>query len=582
MSDAMLSELAKIISQKAVKTVFQPIISLRDGVVLGYEALSRITCKSRIRNTDALFTLAGKEDRLWELEILCRTIAFDTVVRNQIVRPGQKLFVNVNPNIMHDKAYQKGLTRDMLELHGIRPESIVFEITEREAIGNMASFISAVENYKSQDYQIAIDDAGAGYSGLNLINDIAPDFIKLDMKLIRDINRDNLKYALVKGMIELSRIAGIFLIAEGIETCEEMSTLISLGVQYGQGYFIQHPKEQIEGIRSEVLQAIEEFNRKKNFSQSGQLSNIYIEKLNCYTDITGPDVPVQQIYNHFVHHPDCFGMCVLEDGKPAGIVTRDKLTLALSGYYGFTLHQKKPISQLMDREFMSVDHKMPISAVSSIAMSRSNDRLYDFIVVTKEGRYIGTVTVRDLLQKSTEIEIAAARHQNPLSGLPGNMVIEQKLSECLRDGNPFSVAYFDIDNFKAYNDVYGFEQGDQIIKLLADILSGLPDRQFVGHVGGDDFVIIAPGHLGSDDFEEITKRFEREMFRYYSDEDVRKGYIETLNRQGESERFPLTGLTVVVGNNKAIHCDTVSEFTEKLAKMKKTAKQKRKLMQRGA
>ena len=135
-----------------------------------------------------------------------------------------------------------------------------------------------------------------------------------------------------------------------------------------------------------------------------------------------------------------------------------------------------------------------------------SDKLYDFIVVTENDKYIGTVTIKDLLQKTSEIEVSAAKHQNPLTGLPGNLIIEQKLQHCVANTSKYSVAYLDIDNFKAYNDVYGFEHGDLVIKLLADILrNNFSNEQFIGHIGGDDFTVIINDIVWEDFFTSIKE-----------------------------------------------------------------------------
>jgi len=187
---------------------------------------------------------------------------------------------------------------------------------------------------------------------------------------------------------------------------------------------------------------------------------------------------------------------------PVGIITQEKLALKLSGHFGFSLYQNKPISQVMDKNFLSVDYRTPLSIVSLMAMSRPYDKLYDFIVVTENEKCIGTVTIKNLLEKTTEIEVSAAKHLNPLSGLPGNLIIEQTLSHCVSGKNHYSAAYLDIDNFKAYNDVYGFANGDLIIKLLADILREfLAKETFIGHVGGDNFVVIIEKHVKENYFK---------------------------------------------------------------------------------
>ncbi len=253
-----------IIKTKAIKSVFQPIISLKDGSILGHEALSRITYDSSIKSPEMLFSVASEHGRLWELELLCRTTALKAAYKSMVPPYDKMLFLNVNPNVMHDENFKKGFTRDFLLQFNIKPQHIVFEITERNVILDMQGFLSAISHYRGQGYTVAIDDAGAGYSGLNLISDINPNYIKLDMKLIRGIHQDGLKYALVKGMAELSKISRINLIAEGIESYEELKTLIGLGVQYGQGFYIQRPSESIMDIPDGLISAIRRLREKRH------------------------------------------------------------------------------------------------------------------------------------------------------------------------------------------------------------------------------------------------------------------------------------------------------------------------------
>ncbi len=140
-------------------------------------------------------------------------------------------------------------------------KDIVFEITERNVIEDMEGFQNTIVNYKSQGYKIAIDDTGAGYSGLNLISEVCPDYIKLDMYLIRNIEKNRIKYAIIKGMSEFSKESRIPIIAEGIETYEELEKLIELGVEYGQGYYIQRPNCIIKEIDEKVIRDISSINQ---------------------------------------------------------------------------------------------------------------------------------------------------------------------------------------------------------------------------------------------------------------------------------------------------------------------------------
>ena len=142
-------------------------------------------------------------------------------------------------------------------------ETIVFEITEKEAIVNLTHFKKTVSHYKEQLYQIAIDDVGSGYSGLNILTDIHPHFMKLDMQLIRNIDRDQTKQSLVKSLCEFAAHSQIDIIAEGIETEKELAKLIELGVRFGQGYYIQKPNPDLLPIREEVIALIIDENKRK-------------------------------------------------------------------------------------------------------------------------------------------------------------------------------------------------------------------------------------------------------------------------------------------------------------------------------
>jgi len=574
MSDNIDKELDRIIEEKLIKAVFQPIISLRDGQILGHEALSRITCQSIIPNTEELFQLAGEHNRLWDLELLCRVKSLEAAYIQMKTPYDKKLFVNVNPRIMHDIKFRDGFTKEYLKKYDITPENIIFEITERDAIKDMESFQSVVEHYKNQQYQIAIDDAGAGYSGLNLISDIRPHYLKLDMKIIRGIDKDSLKRALVKSMIEFSNITNIGLIAEGIETKDEMKTLVSMGVQYGQGYFIQRPDEKIKEIDLKLIEYLNDLNRKKNHIQGTKLSSIYIDNICTTTKTLSPNIKVEQVFDEFKQDNNIYSMCIVSEERVLGIITRENLTLRLSGRYGFCLNQKKEITTIMDNEYLEVDYQTPISTVCFLAMERENSKLYDMIVVTKDEKYYGTVTIKDLLQKTTEIDIVNARNQNPLSGLPGNAIIEHEMNQCISYKNNYSVLYLDIDNFKAFNDVYGFESGDVVIKILAKTLvKYIGKDDFVGHIGGDDFVVILDNYNWEEVGQNIISNFVEEAQMLYKQEDREGGFITTTNRHGQIENFPLISLTIALVTNKERTYKNTYELTEELAKLKKKGKQ---------
>lgn len=563
--------LHQVIRYEDIRPVFQPIISLRDGAVLGYEALSRGPRGTQLEDPETLFTVAQKCDLLWSLELLCHSKALSAMGN---LNQKAKLFLNVNPNVIQDAKFNEDFIEGQLSKFGVEPESIVFEITEKAAITNINEFKKIVSNYKGQDYQIAIDDAGAGYSGLNLISDVRPHYLKLDINLIRGIHKDSVKQALVKGMYEFSKTTGTYLIAEGVETLQELRTLIHIGVHYAQGYYIQKPAPNILPIEPEIYRAIIGINEKKNHIYGGNLSEIYIGHLCNDVMAVNKNVAISQAYDRLQKNGEFHGFCVTrEDGTAIGVVTKAMISAAM-GAKGENPYARKKVSSIMSQDFLSVDYKTPISVVGMLAMSRPDDAVYDFITVTENSRYMGIVTIKDLLNRTMEIKVTNATLLNPLTELPGNIVAEKALQRVLAEKDPRCVLYFDIDNFKAYNDVYGFANGDRLIKYLASIIrSEINSADFVGHTGGDDFIVITdPG--GTDDLcRRIMDIFDMAVPNFYKKEDAGNGYIIAKNRHGFEEQYQLVSLSIAGISTMRKSYPNVFCISEEASRIRKECKQ---------
>lgn len=256
-------ELEQIIEDELVYPVFQPIVDLSSGEILGYEALSRLKKTDVIKDPETLLKLAGLYARIWDVEQLCRKKILKWVSKNSDVFEDKKIFMNVNPLVMTDINFKQGFTKRYIEKHNINSNQIVIEITEHSAVTDMREFRSAVEHYKEQGYAIAVDDAGSCYSGLNLICDVKPHYLKLDIEIIREICTDAVKCAMVKSFVEFAKLTGIKLIAEGIETEEQLKLLLQLGVSYGQGFYLGKPDTQIKAVSEDALNIIRKFSYKK-------------------------------------------------------------------------------------------------------------------------------------------------------------------------------------------------------------------------------------------------------------------------------------------------------------------------------
>lgn len=233
-------ELENIIRDKRIYPVFQPIVELGTGRIAAYEALSRITGECSM-NIGELFELACRCGKVWELEAVCRRKA----LKQAEGKPeGVKLFLNVDPNVILDPKFKSGTTRYMMGKYGLRPDDVVFEVTERTRIRREATFTETVNHYREENFHIAIDDFGAEFAGMNRVCLLHPEYIKLDMALVKGIDKNDYQRSFVKHFADFCRENGVRLVAEGIETQSELEAVKCAGVDYGQGYYLYPPAEQ--------------------------------------------------------------------------------------------------------------------------------------------------------------------------------------------------------------------------------------------------------------------------------------------------------------------------------------------------
>jgi EAL domain-containing protein (putative c-di-GMP-specific phosphodiesterase class I) len=231
-------QLLEILANGQLSSVFQPITQLSRSHVLGYEALVRGPAGTSLQSPARLFSLAGRCELAFELDRACRRQAFAAA---RELPAGAKLFVNVLPSAMYDPEFQgEGLIGLLADL-GLSPERIVLEITEEYAIKNYSLFSEALENLTQMGFSIAVDDVGAGYSGLEKLAHLNPRYQKFDMQLVRNINASFIRREISRALSGFAEKMGSTIIAEGIETEEEKRTIMELGIDYGQGYLLGRP-----------------------------------------------------------------------------------------------------------------------------------------------------------------------------------------------------------------------------------------------------------------------------------------------------------------------------------------------------
>ncbi|MBU9711550.1 GGDEF domain-containing protein [Evansella tamaricis] len=269
----------------------------------------------------------------------------------------------------------------------------------------------------------------------------------------------------------------------------------------------------------------------------------------------------------------CQGIVVKDKNKPIAITTRNQFYQKIGTLYGYSLYMGRSISYIMNDSILVVDFTTPIVDVSQKAMARDNKELYDYIIVTKNDEYFGVVSIKDLLIKMAEVQAKLASYQNPLTGLPGNQMIDKKLKETLTC-NQFCVIYVDIDRFKSYNDTYGFLKGDRVIQATAALLQSCMENVdgFLGHIGGDDFLIILEHYKYQTICTDLIRDFTKIVENAYSPIHLEQKYIISNDRNGTRKKTNLFSLSVAVATNQHRTYFNADELVEYATKVKKYCK----------
>lgn len=243
------SLLRRVLQGRQVTPVYQPVVDLSRQQVIGYEALSRVP-EGLFRSIEQMFQVAQEANATWELERLCR----ETAIRGIGRYPGRMfLFLNVEPDSIYDPQFRSPETLEMLADAGLQPDRVVLEMTEHSGVQDFQAFRRTLAYFRSQGFRLAIDDVGSGYSGLQSIAEVRPDFIKIDMSLIRDVHRHDIKRDLIHTIGKFSAMSGISMIAEGVETQEELRELRRIGVVLAQGYLFARPHPSLTEPRLDLL-----------------------------------------------------------------------------------------------------------------------------------------------------------------------------------------------------------------------------------------------------------------------------------------------------------------------------------------
>ena len=527
--------LESILLHGRLSTLFQPIFSLSEQRILGYEALTRGPSNSPLHAPNALFSIARQQGRLSELELAARESA---VRRFSEHRLSGKLFLNVCPETLLEPQHRSGRTLQLLQRLNIAPSDVVIELTEQSPIDDVALLDTALNHYRSMGFSIALDDLGAGYASLRLWSELRPDYVKIDRHFIEGIHYDALKREFVSSILQMAKAAQARVIAEGIEQPEELSILREMGVDLVQGYLLARPQEQ------PPLSLAAPHSAPSNMTVSSSLHALLQRQPAVLHSATTSDVLAR-----FQRQPALNSLAVIdENNKPVGIIHRHALSEALIKPYASDLYARKPISRLMHEDVLQVDSQQSLQQVSRLLTSRARQRIEEDFIITEAGMYAGLGRIMDVLRLLTEERLQQARHANPLTQLPGNVPIQQCLERLLEQRHAAVVCYVDLDSFKPFNDLYGYAMGDEVLLTLATCLQKRlnPLCDFVGHIGGDDFMLVLGQPNWRGVLQKILQDFQSQSRRFYLPEHLNAGAFISTNREGKVQTFPLLSLSIGV------------------------------------
>jgi len=572
----LAAELDKIIAQATVRILFQPIFSAGTGSIIGWEALCRGPVDSPLHMPLELFDVAATHGRLIALECLALKVALSRFKRLDL--PGQ-LFLNVTVDSMiHSSQYHDHISRELIEF-GIPSSRIVIELTESRPVNDPVALELAIDGLRAMGFVMAIDDLGEGFASLKRWVKMRPDFVKIDRHFIDGVHNDQIKQQFIRCIVEVAKGVGCAVIAEGVEDQADLQSLRQQGVDLVQGYLLAHPlpspsldiKPAITKVFNDTRVSISV--SKKEQALSG--SAICARNLAVVSATVTPAFSCMDAIRMFASDTLLNALPVLdEEDRVIGILRSNDVLRHGSETFFNEVYGRRSCSVIMDVHPLVFDVSATLRTMSEVVANLNDRHLVDGYVVIEQGRYFGSGKMTDLLKAVSDIQIITARYANPLTLLPGNVPIDEHIKECLAEQAIFAAAYFDLDYFKAFNDVYGYRTGDNVIQLAARVLSDATDTglDFLGHIGGDDFVVVFKSPDWEQRVQKILREFDLAVKIYFRNEHLADGGFITQNRQGVDIFHPLVSLSagIVLAESGAVKSSF--ELSEQLAETKKMAK----------
>ncbi|KWC12463.1 EAL domain-containing protein [Burkholderia ubonensis] len=537
---------ARLIADRALAAVFQPIVDLGSGTVIAYEGLIRGPRGTDLETPAALFAQAAREGATIALEHAAAITCLDAFAA---LGCDGKLFLNFSAGAILALAREREHARMLLERAQIAAERIVIELTEQNASTDLAQVAPAVASLRDAGIQFALDDYGTANASMNLWLRLHPDVVKIDRFFIHDIALDPLKFEAVRAMQHFAHASGAKLIAEGIEHERDLIVVRDMGICCVQGFLLGRPHAQPERV---VAPAARDAIRAPHIavfpdaSRAARPSGTVAAKMLVAAPALPRDVTSNDVLALFNRMPELHAVALVEHERPVALVNRRSFMDRFALPYHREVFGRKPCLQFANDAPLMIENATTVEQLALLLANNDQRYLADGFVITEHGRYVGLGTGESLVRAVTEMRIEAARYANPLTFLPGNIPISAHIDRLLARDAGFHACYVDLNQFKPFNDQYGYWQGDKVLKYAATVLAGIcdPQRDFLGHVGGDDFLVL----FQSDDWHARAAaaigRFNDGAQRFYTLVDQRAGGLHGEDRHGNPAFFGFVTMAI--------------------------------------
>ncbi|HSN20369.1 MAG TPA: EAL domain-containing protein, partial [Usitatibacter sp.] len=410
-------QLHRLLEERTLATVFQPIFSFREGRITGYEALVRGPRGSLLQTPAELFAAAAEEGLAVELNVLCIQQMLHAFAASGLEG---SLFLNVSPRLIVQSHHDQERAARYMEEVGLAAERVVIELTEDYPTADFAHVHEMLMLYRSLGFRIAIDDLGEGFSSLRLWSELRPEYVKADKHFVTGISDDPVKVQFLRAIQHIAENCGSLVIAEGIENAADFKVVKDIGIACGQGWFIGRPAEDPSAeLPPEARRA----------NEDARVPVVPTPRLRAGTEprahdfVRGvepasPQATLAELLERFAASPALASIPVVGPDGVEGVVSREWGDLAAASADREAL-ARRPCLELADRAPIRVEANLDLAELTAILVESDARRFADGFVIVSGGRYLGMGASRDVMRALQSSRVLASRYTNPLTLLPG-------------------------------------------------------------------------------------------------------------------------------------------------------------------